>query len=66
MQVLQEERLMTKLLAGDGPSQFEMTGRREDDLAIHLMIVEVRELLHVQRCLPNRQAGFRDQLRLAL
>ena len=66
MQVLQEERLVSKLFAGHGPGQFQMPGPREDDLAIDLMIAEVRELLHVQCGLPDRETGFRDQLSLTL
>ena len=57
---------MPKLLTRHGPRQFEMTGGREDDFAIHLMIAKVRKLLDAQSRLPHGQAVFRDELGLSL
>ena len=64
MQVLKEERLMTKLFCRHCPRQLQVTGRREHNFPIHLMIVEVRKLLHVECRVPDGHSLFRHHLRL--
>ena len=63
--VNQKEFFVAKLLTRHGPREFQMSGGREDDLAVNLVIAEVWELVYPQGRLPNSHAFFGDHFRLA-
>src|SRR5579859_5919978 len=48
IQILQEKRLVAVLFPGNGPGKLQVSGRREDDFAVHLMIAKVWKLVNVQ------------------